>query len=149
MANTAIPEGKNKNKIDSVNSGKKSPLYSQEILESKNKTKTEPDNGDKNLRYKSLIIDGTKYRTLLNHKFENRKNWIRPDPKKVVSYIPGTIVKLFVSEGQQVEKGEIILILEAMKMKNLVVFSISGKVKAVNVSEGEKVPKDYVMVELE
>jgi len=149
MANTPIPEGKNKNKIDSVNTGKKSPLYNQEILESENKTKKEPDSVEKNIRYRSLVIDGTKYRTLLSHKFENRKNWISPDPKKVVSYIPGTIVKLFVREGQQVEKGEIMLILEAMKMKNLVVFSTSGKVKTVNVSEGEKIPKDYVMVELE
>ena len=58
-------------------------------------------------------------------------------------------MKLFVREGQQVVKGDVILILEAMKMKNRVVFSRSGKIKAVNVSEGEKVPKDFLMIELE
>jgi len=36
-----------------------------------------------------------------------------------------------------------------MKMKNRLVFTKSGKVKAVNVSEGEKVPKNHLMVELE
>ncbi|KPK87047.1 MAG: hypothetical protein AMS27_03525 [Bacteroides sp. SM23_62_1] len=96
-----------------------------------------------------MIIEGAKYRTFLNRKFENRKKWYIPDPKKIISYIPGTVVKLFVHEGQQVVKGDVILILEAMKMKNRIVFSRSGKVKAVNVVEGDKVPKNFLMVELE
>ncbi len=149
MANTAIPDIKNKNKTDSLNTEEKNLSYRKEILKNKKKTEKEPVMGDKTLRYKSLVIDGTKYRTLLNRKFENRKGWNNPDPRKVISHIPGTVVKLFIREGQQVEKGDLILILEAMKMKSRVVFSKSGKVKAVNVTEGERVPKDFIMVELE
>jgi biotin carboxyl carrier protein len=104
---------------------------------------------NKKQRYKSLIIDGTRYRTFYNSKFENRKKYEFSDPNKIVSFIPGTIVKVFVKEGQAVEKGDSILILEAMKMKNRLVFAKTGIVKAIHVKEGEKVPKDFLMVELE
>jgi biotin carboxyl carrier protein len=104
---------------------------------------------DKKQRCKSLIIDGTKYRTFYNHKFESRKKYESPDPNKIISYFPGTVIKLFVREGQEVKKGENMLILDAMKMKNRLIFEKSGIVKTLHVSEGEKVPKDFLMVELE
>ncbi len=103
---------------------------------------------DKKQRCKSLIIDGTKYRTFYNHKFENRKKYEPPDPNRITSYFPGTVIKLFVREGQEVKKGDNMLILDAMKMKNRLIFEKSGTVKTLHVSEGEKVPKDFLMVEL-
>ena len=105
-------------------------------------------NGDKKVRCKSLVIDGTKYMTNYNKKFENRKDYVSPDPKKILSFIPGTIVKLFVKEGQEVKPGDNMLILEAMKMKNRVVFDSEATVKSIKVQEGEKVPKNHLMVEL-
>jgi biotin carboxyl carrier protein len=109
----------------------------------------EVDCGEKKKRCKILIIDGTKYRTFYNSKFEKRKKYELPDPNKIISYIPGTVVKLFVKEGQEVQKGESILIIDAMKMKTRLTFDTSGRVKSVNVSEGVKVPKDFLMIELE
>jgi pyruvate carboxylase len=109
------------------------------------------DNGeciDRKARCRTLIIDGDKYRTRLNTKFENRKVWDNPNPKKILSTIPGTIVKLYIKVGQDVKKGEPILILEAMKMKNKILFHADGRVKAIRVKEGEKVPKDHLMLEL-
>jgi len=108
----------------------------------------ENGNGDRKTRRRSLIIDGTKYWTIYNSKFENRKKWINPDPKLVNSFIPGTVVKVFVKEGQVVKEGDDMLILEAMKMKNKVVFHRNGTVKSVMVKEGEKIPKNHVMIEL-
>jgi biotin carboxyl carrier protein len=104
---------------------------------------------EKKQRCKSLIIDGTKYRTFYNSKFENRKKYEIPDPNKIMSYLPGTVVKLFVKEGQEVKKGDNMLIIESMKMKSHLIFNRAGIVKSVNVSEGVKVPKDFIMVELE
>jgi biotin carboxyl carrier protein len=106
------------------------------------------DDSDRKTRCKSLIIDGDKYRTRLNVKFENRKCWENPNPKKITSSIPGTIVKIYAKVGQQVRKGDPILILEAMKMRNKVLFQTDGKVKSIKVKEGEKVPKDHLMLEL-
>ena len=115
------------------------------------KTKPEEpceENGQKKIRCKSLIIEGTKYRTRLNSKFENREKWEYPDSRLVLSTIPGTIVEIFVKEGQEVEKGEQMLILEAMKMKNIILFHEGGKVQSINVKKGEKVPKNYLMLEM-
>ncbi len=104
--------------------------------------------GDRKTRCKTLIIDGDKYRTRFNTKFEKRKTWKNPNPKKITSSIPGTIVKVYTKVGQEVKKGDPILILEAMKMKNKILFHIDGKVKSIRVKEGEKVPKDHLMLEL-
>ena len=104
---------------------------------------------DKKTRCKSLVIDGTKYLTRLNAKFENRKKWEVPDPQKILSTIPGTVVKIFIKEGQEVKEGDQMLILEAMKMNNRIMFHHGGRVKYIRVSEGERIPKDHLMVELD
>jgi biotin carboxyl carrier protein len=105
-------------------------------------------NGNGKIRFKSLVINGTKYRTRLNQKFERRKSWQSPDPRKISSGIPGTVIKVYVEEGQEVKAGDQMLILEAMKMKNRIMFHTGGTVKAVHVKEGEKIPKDFLMLEL-
>ncbi len=104
--------------------------------------------GDKNLRCKSLVINGTKYRTLYNKKFENRRAGSVPDLGAITAVIPGTVLKIFVSQGQTVKKGEDILILEAMKMKNRIKSSRKGVIKKIHVQEGSKVPKNQVLVEM-
>lgn len=106
------------------------------------------DHSDKKARCKTLIIDGDKYRTRYNTKFEKRKSWKDPNPKKITSSIPGTIIKVYTKVGQEVKKGDPILILEAMKMKNKILFNIDGKVKSIKVKEGEKIPKDHLMLEM-
>jgi len=112
------------------------------------KKESRQSTGDKKPRFKSLIIDGSKYRTYYNRKFENRKEYKIRDPYKIVSYIPGTVLKVIAKEGQEVHKGDTALILDAMKMKNRIVFERGAIVKAIHVAEGEKVPKDYLMIEL-
>ena len=105
--------------------------------------------GDGKIRCKSLIIDGTKYRTRFNKKFENRKKWSNEDSNKIISVIPGTILKLYAAEGEKVSAGDEMMILEAMKMKNRILFPKDGIVKSLMVREGEKIPKGFLMVELE
>ncbi len=112
------------------------------------KIDTNGDFSDKKARCRTLIIDGDKYRTRYNSKFEKRKIWSNPNPKKITSSIPGTIVKVYIKIGQEVKKGDPILLLEAMKMKNKILFPIDGKVKSIKVKEGERVPKDFLMLEM-
>jgi biotin carboxyl carrier protein len=104
---------------------------------------------DKKPRYKSLIIDGSKYRTFYNHKFDKRNKFKLHDPNMMVSYIPGTVIRVLAKEGQEVHTGDTALILDAMKMKNRLIFEKDGIVKAIHVSEGERIPKDTLMIELE
>ena len=102
-------------------------------------------------RFSSLVIQeqGAKYKTLLTEKYKNRKVWEQPDERKIKSLIPGTVIKVYVEEGQKVKEGDLMMILEAMKMKNKIYFPMDGTVKKIYVSEEEKVPKDHLMIELE
>ncbi len=102
----------------------------------------------KKIRCRSLCIDGTKYRTTLHKKYQKRGPWSKHEKNKVYSFIPGTILKVFVKEGQCVRKGDNLLILEAMKMQNLIKSPVEGIVKSLNVQGGTKVPKGKLMVEL-
>lgn len=99
--------------------------------------------------YKTIIIDDDKYKTLLNKKYQNRKVWKVNDPSLIVSVIPGTVFKVLVSEGDKVEEGDKLLILEAMKMKNIITIPYSGIIKKIHVSEGQVIPKNQLMAELE
>ncbi len=54
----------------------------------------------------------------------------------VKSPMPGNILKILVSQGQQVEEGTVLLILEAMKMENEVVAPKNGTVAQIVVSKG-------------
>jgi len=90
-----------------------------------------------------------KYRTRLTKKFINRKKYEAPDIRHVKAYIPGTIIKVYAKKGKKMKKGSTLLILEAMKMRNKILMPIDGKIKAVYVKEGEKIPKDHLMIEIE
>jgi biotin carboxyl carrier protein len=100
-------------------------------------------------QYCSFFIESTEYKTTLNDKFKNRKVWEKPDPKKVLSYIPGQILEIFVTPGQQINAGNELLILEAMKMRNRIISDISGTIKSINVKTGQNIPKNHLMIEFE
>lgn len=87
--------------------------------------------------------------TTLTEKYKNRKRWEEPNHNEIKAYIPGTIDRIYSKPGDKVKEGETLLILVAMKMENKVVMPFDGTVKSINVSEGDKVPKGTVMVEVE
>jgi biotin carboxyl carrier protein len=100
-------------------------------------------------RFKSVIIDDTRYKTQLTGKYNNRKPWEKPDESKIIAFIPGTIIKIFAKENQKLKKGAKILVYEAMKMKNNVFVHRNCVVKKIHIKEGDKVPKGMLMFELE
>lgn len=53
--------------------------------------------------------------------------------------MPGNIWKILVAEGDSVNEGDVLLILEAMKMENEIVAPRSGKVASINTTEGSTV----------
>jgi biotin carboxyl carrier protein len=67
----------------------------------------------------------------------------------VLAIMPGKIVRVMVEVGQQVEEGEPVCVLEAMKMENELNAGQSGVVRAVHVKPGNDVEKDQVLVEIE
>jgi len=63
--------------------------------------------------------------------------------------MPGLIINVSVNEGTEVKKGDTLLILEAMKMENVIKSPRDGKVKKVNVQLKQAVEKNQVMLEFE
>lgn len=100
-------------------------------------------------QFHTLVVQGTEYKTFVNKKYLNRKKWEQVNENHVISYIPGTVIELFVKEGDTVKKNQPLLILEAMKMENTIFAPFDGKLKKVNVSIGNRVPKGELMIELE
>ncbi len=96
-----------------------------------------------------IIVHSAKYQTTYNKKYLTRKKWVEPNSNHISSFIPGTIIDVLVKEGQKVKAGESLLLLEAMKMHNDVQMPFDGKVVKVNVTKGQKVPKNLLMIELE
>jgi len=99
--------------------------------------------------YVDFAVTARKYKTLLTKKYQNRKQWINPSPYDIQSIIPGTILEIFVKEGDVVKEGEPLLILEAMKMQNRIEMPFTARIKSINVEVGVRIPKDSLMIELE
>lgn len=59
--------------------------------------------------------------------------------EKVEVPIPGKIIRVEVSQGQKVKEGEIICIIESMKMENPIRTPVNGQVKEVKVAQGDVV----------
>ncbi len=63
--------------------------------------------------------------------------------------MPGLIINVSVNPGDEVKKGDTLLILEAMKMENVIKSPRDGKVKKVNISLRNAVEKNQVLLEFE
>ena len=77
---------------------------------------------EKDNEYVDFVVTARKYKTTLTAKYKNRKMWHKPFVGDVISHLPGTIVKVEVQQGQEVEAG---------------------------VTEGDKIPKDHLMVKIQ
>lgn len=76
-----------------------------------------------------------------------------PAGKKVAANIkaplPGSIIKVLVSNGQSVKRGDVLLTMESMKMENNVCAESDGTIKNVLVKQGQNVMQDDVLIEFE
>jgi biotin carboxyl carrier protein len=63
--------------------------------------------------------------------------------------MPGLVLDILVEAGQTIQKGDSLLILEAMKMENVLKATGDGTVKSVIVEKGNAVDKNQVLIELE
>ena len=68
------------------------------------------------------------------------------DGYKVTSPLPGSIIKVLVSEGQDVKKGDTLLTLESMKMENAVMADRDGKVTKIAVTAGQNVMQEDLLL---
>ena len=72
-----------------------------------------------------------------------------PEAGSVASPIAGTIVEVRVKAGQAVEVGQVLLVIEAMKMNSSIAAPTAGRVKRIPVAAGDTVREGQILVELE
>ena len=73
----------------------------------------------------------------------------RSGRREIKTSMPGRIIEVLVQEGEEVEEGQAVLILEAMKMQNEITSHVSGTVKSVEVKKNDSVMKDDVLIEIQ
>jgi biotin carboxyl carrier protein len=69
--------------------------------------------------------------------------------KDIKTTMPGRIVKVFIREGDRVEEGQAVLVLEAMKMQNEIKSPQSGVLSSLNFSEGEYAEAGAILFSVE
>jgi biotin carboxyl carrier protein len=70
-------------------------------------------------------------------------------PSRVMAPIPGKVVAVKVEPGDEVEPGQALVVLEAMKMENELAADQAGKVAAIHIAAGDTVEGGELLVELE
>ena len=66
--------------------------------------------------------------------------------ESIVSPIPGKIIQILVTEGQSVAKGDVLLIIEAMKMQSTYTAAQNAIVDKITVNEGDSVLRDQLLI---
>ncbi|MDD5361720.1 MAG: biotin/lipoyl-binding protein [Ignavibacteria bacterium] len=85
---------------------------------------------------------------LLTEKFARNRGEIKIK-NELVSPMPGAIVKINVKEGDEVKKGDVLIVLEAMKMENELKAAANCKVQKILVEEKTPVDKNQVLIKFE
>lgn len=90
------------------------------------------------------IVERNSNKVENNTKPINMKDEVVSQPENnnqesITAPMPGTIVNVLVRENEKVQKGQVIAILEAMKMENEIVAPQSGTIKSINVAKGQSV----------
>ncbi len=102
-----------------------------------------------------FLIDGHYFETTVKTTLQEKASELALLKKKgnhhdqVKAPMPGMVVKVKKKIGDDVELGESLIVLEAMKMENDLRSPSSGKIKEIHVAEGNSVEKDFILITIE
>jgi biotin carboxyl carrier protein len=99
-------------------------------------------------------VNGTQYTSKISDKYDRLIDQLGMNAAvgqkvgDIKAPMPGMVLEVAVTVGQAVEKGDKVLILEAMKMENVIKAAGEGVVKAILVSKGTAVEKGQILIEM-
>ena len=99
-------------------------------------------------KYDILALEDGMYATRLTAKYASRKPYEKKDPRMIRAVIPGVVAEVHAVAGSRVKQGDMLLVLEAMKMLNRIPSPVDGIVKAVHAVPGDKAAKGQLLIEL-
>lgn len=73
----------------------------------------------------------------------------RPSGNSIKSPLPGSIISIITTVGATIKEGDLLLVMESMKMENNILAEKNGVVKSISVAPGQAVMQDDVLLELE
>lgn len=100
----------------------------------------------------SIKVNGNNYTVVVKDKFDSLLHDLGMDlsggtkASEIKAPMPGLVLDIRVTAGQQINKGDPILVLEAMKMENILKSPADGIIKTISVTKGDKVEKNTVLV---
>ncbi|WP_423147533.1 acetyl-CoA carboxylase biotin carboxyl carrier protein subunit [Rubrolithibacter danxiaensis] len=103
----------------------------------------------------SIKVNGNLYEGTIHDKYDQLLHELGFDKilsnkiAEIKAPMPGMVLRLLVTEGQEVKKGDSLLILEAMKMENSIKAAADVRIKSLKVKAGEKVEKNQVLIVVE
>ena len=103
----------------------------------------------------TVRVNSNTYRVSVKDKYDELLHELGLDESNarkggdVKAPMPGLVLNVLVEAGQKIKKGEAMVVLEAMKMENILKAVADGEVKKVLVQKGDKVEKNQVMVHFE
>jgi biotin carboxyl carrier protein len=107
---------------------------------------------DKETKTAEIKVNGTIYTVAAKDQFDILLDQLglstlnTAKVSEIKAPMPGLVLKLFVSEGTEVKKGDNLFILEAMKMENIIKSPADVTVKTVKIKPGDKVEKGQVLL---
>jgi glutaconyl-CoA/methylmalonyl-CoA decarboxylase subunit gamma len=105
-------------------------------------------NGKSYLVERAQVVPGHGTAEKIPSKKASKKNSTRAAKgiSRVDAPIPGVVSKIFVSQGDTVEEGDPLLVLEAMKMQNRIFASHGGVIASIEVQEQEEVSDGQILL---
>jgi len=92
------------------------------------------------------VVNGKTYEVAVKEGVEKTKSSSNGEGQEVKAALPGNVLRVEVSEGDEVAVGDVLLVIEAMKMETEIKSPFAGKINSINVSQGDTVANGQVLV---
>lgn len=110
---------------------------------------------DKSAKTSVIKVNGTLYTVEIEDQYDQLLKQLGMDNSQankvseIKAPMPGLVLNVIVAEGQEVNKGDSLLVLEAMKMENVIKSPTSGVIKKILIVKGDKVEKNEILIQFQ